>query len=484
MPRRTEGAPAAAPAHAWEGRLPGGTDPRLESFAASLPGDLEMYREDLAGSLAHARALERAGLLDRRSLAVLERGLKRVGRELDRGAFPFAPTDEDIHMAVERRLTELVGEPAQRLHTGRSRNDQVATDLRLWCRGATCELVTQAAALQLTLVRRARQHRATLLPGYTHLQRAQPVSLAHQLLAYFEMLDRDQERLRDLDHRTDASPLGAGALAGSTLRVDRLRPAQELGFTRLSRNSLDAVSDRDFAAELVFATALMGVHLSRLAEDLVIWNTKEFGFITLPDSWATGSSLMPQKKNPDVLELVRARSGRPLGALMGILTVLKALPLSYDRDLQEDRAHLFAAVGSVRQSLIVVTALLAELQFNSARMLLAAGDPQLLATDLAELLVERGVPFRLAHEMVGRLVRDAESRELGLDQVARESWQRLGLASLAEAEALFEPAGSLRRREQLGAPGPRRTAAAIAAAGERVAAHRRWAKALRRRLPA
>ncbi|HEY6539005.1 MAG TPA: argininosuccinate lyase [Candidatus Dormibacteraeota bacterium] len=479
------GGPAApAPGPAWRGRLPGGTDKAVQNFTSSLPGDLEMAAQDLAGSLAHARALARAGLLDPRSLAAIERGLARIGGELSSGRFKWLPGDEDVHMAVERRLVELVGEPGQRLHTGRSRNDQVALDLRLWCRAATADLVQALATLQAVLVRRAGQERGTPVPGYTHLQRAQPVQLAHHLLAYFEMLDRDQGRLRDLDRRTDSSPLGAGALAGNTLDIDRCRPARELGFSQVSRNSLDAVSDRDFAAELIFACALVGIHLSRLAEDLVIWNSSEFGFITLPDRWATGSSIMPQKKNPDLLELVRARSGRPVAALAGILTVLKGLPLSYDRDLQEDRTHLFPAVGSVRESVEVLAGLLAVVHFNRDRMAAAVADPGLLATDLAERLVRSQVPFRLAHGMVAKMVREAESGGLDLRQLAIASWQRLGLSSAKEAEGLFDPRQSLSQREQPGAPGPERTAAALTSARARVAAHRAWARALRRRLPA
>ncbi|MGA8208423.1 MAG: argininosuccinate lyase [Candidatus Dormiibacterota bacterium] len=468
----------------WRGRLPGGTDPLLEQFTTSLPGDLRLARYDVAGSRAHAGALARAGLLDSKSLRAIDRGLAKVGRELSQGSFAFRSGDEDIHMAVERRLTELAGEPGQRLHTGRSRNDQVALDLRLWCRVAICDLVDGLSSLQGVLIRRARQNRATLVPGYTHLQPAQPVQLAHYLLAYFEMLDRDQERLRDADRRTDSSPLGSGALAGNTLGIDRRRPARELGFSRVSGNSLDAVADRDFAAELTFICALVAVHLSRLAEDLVIWNSREFSFVSLPDRWATGSSLMPQKKNPDVLELVRGRSGRSVAALMGILTVLKGLPLAYDRDLQEERGHLFVAVDSVQESLDVLTGLMTAIEFHRSAMAEAAADPQLLATDLAEGLVRGGVPFRLAHGMAGRAVREAESRGLGLDQVVRESWHRLGFHSAEETERLFDPAHSLKLRDQPGSPSPRRTTEALAAGSRAVVSHRAWARSLRRRLPA
>jgi argininosuccinate lyase len=442
-----------------------------------------MASQDIAGSMAHARALGRAGLLDAETLGEIQRGLSEVGRELSSGEFNFLGSDEDIHMAVERRLIELTGEAGQRLHTGRSRNDQVALDLRLWCRQATCELVEGLATLQQVLLRRARQHQRTMLPGYTHLQRAQPIQLAHHLLAYFEMLERDQERLRDADRRTDSSPLGAGALAGTTLGVERRRSARELGFSRVTGNSLDAVSDRDFAAELTFACAMVAVHLSRLAEDLVIWNSHEFSFITLPDRWATGSSLMPQKKNPDVLELVRGRTGRPVAALVGILTVLKGLPLSYDRDLQEGRDHLFAAVGSVRDSAQILTGLLGAVQFNRDAMARAAADPQLLATDLAEHLVRGGVPFRLAHGMVARAVREAEAKEVSLDQVVGGAWRRFGFGSPAEVGRLFDPQLSLALRGQPGSPGPEQTATALAEAARGVGKHRAWARALRRRLP-
>jgi argininosuccinate lyase len=442
-----------------------------------------MAAQDISGSLAHARALERAGLIDQRTLRAIERGLAKVSRELAKGKFIFQPSDEDLHMAVERRLTELVGEPGQRLQTGRSRNDQVALDLRLWCRAATCELVEGVAGLQQVLLRRARQNRETLLPGYTHLQQAQPVHLAHHLLAYFAMLDRDQGRLQDADCRTDSSPLGAAALAGTTLAVDRRRVARELGFGAVSANSLDAVSDRDFVAELTFACALIAVHLSRLAEDLVIWNSREFSFVTLPDRWATGSSLMPQKKNPDVLELVRGRAGRPIAALVGVLTLLKGLPLSYDRDLQEDRQHLFPAVASVEASLTVLSGLLSAIRFNSKAMASSAADSQLMATDLAEQLVRTGVPFRRAHGMVARMVRDAETKRVPVDQLVRESWHRLGLGSEAEATALFDPLASLALRDQPGSPGPRPTAAALAEAARAVTRHRSWARSVRRRLP-
>ncbi|MGH7609174.1 MAG: argininosuccinate lyase [Candidatus Dormibacteria bacterium] len=463
--------------------MPKPSEPALEAFTRSLPQDLRLAAADLAGSRAHARALLAAGLLDGPSLALLERGLDRVAAELEQGEFQIRAEDEDIHMAVERRLVELVGEPGQRLHTGRSRNDQVALDLRLWCRRAVVDLSRAATGLQAALLLQARRHQATLVPGYTHLQRAQPIRLGHHLLAYFEMLERDLGRLRDADRRIDSSPLGSGALAGSTLAVDRRRPARELGFSRLSANSLDAVSDRDFAAELAFVCALLGVHLSRLAEDLVLWNSQEFGFLTLPDRWATGSSLMPHKKNPDALELVRARAGRPLAALVGILTVLKGLPLSYNRDLQEDREHLFGAVDSVRQSLELLAPLLRAVRFERRAMGAAATASELLATDLAEHLVQGGVPFRLAHGMVGRAVRQAQAAGTSLAALVAGSWRRFGFDSAEQAAALFDPERSLRQRRQPGSPGPVPLGAALGGAAGALARNRGWVRDRARRLP-
>jgi argininosuccinate lyase len=478
MPMSAEGPePQAKPfSKAWSGRLAGETSWALEEYTASLPLDRELAPHDLAGSRAHAVALFRAGLLDEAAKDQLLAGLSEVADELSSGKFDFLRSDEDIHMAVERRLTELLGDQARRLQTGRSRNDQVALDLRLWCKQACARLVEAGAELQAVLLRRARRERETLIPGYTHLQRAQPVHLAHHLMAYFEMLDRDLERLRDCRRRTDYSPLGAGALAGTTLKIDRKVAAAELGFQELTRNSLDAVSDRDFAVELVFCCALMAVHLSRLAEDLIVWNTTEFGFAALPDSWATGSSLMPQKKNPDVLELVRGRTARPIGSLMGLLTVLKGLPLSYNRDLQEDKQHLFPAVAAAETSLLVLAGLISDIRFNRDRMGSAARDPQLLATDLAELLVARGTPFRQAHEAVGQAVRRSEELNVGLDQLLSRSWSELGFSEDPVAAGVFDPMTSLRARDQPGSPGPSATEAALRRAARRLRANRSWAR--------
>lgn len=470
-------------AKAWSGRLAADTNPTLESYTSSLEWDRQLADQDIQGSLAHSAALHRSGLIDAATKESILSGLTQVAVELRDDSFEFLPSDEDIHMAVERRLTELAAEPGARLHTGRSRNDQVAVDLRLWARSECLRLAGAAIDLQEVLLRRAREERRTLLPGYTHMQRAQPVTLGHHLLAYVEMLNRDVDRIRDCHRRADSSPLGAGALAGTTLPIDRRATAAALGFSAVTSNSLDAVSDRDFVAELTFCCALLSVHLSRLAEDLIIWNTREFSFVTLPDSWATGSSLMPQKKNPDVLELVRGRSSVPLASLVGLLAMLKGLPLSYNRDLQEDKRHLFAATEVTETSLSALSGLLNEIRFARRRMASAAADPELLATDLAEQLVAAGMPFRTAHERVGAAVRSAEELNLRLDRLVGQRWREIGLPADPGQSGLFDPRRSLARREQPGAPGPRAVAAAIRRAATLIRHNRGWIAAESQRQP-
>jgi argininosuccinate lyase len=401
---RSRRRPRSGAVKAWSGRIDAPTAPAVEAFTTSLPVDRRLWPHDVTGSLAHVRALVRARLLSRREGARLERGLRSVARELAAGRFRFRPSDEDIHMAIERRLTELVGPLGGKLHTGRSRNDQVALDLRLWLREQCAALDALLARMQRELAALARRHAETIVPGYTHLQRAQPVLLAHHLLAHREMLGRDRTRFRDCRTRADELPLGAGALAGAGFPLDRRFVAQRLGFARVSANSIDAVADRDVAAEFLAAAAIAAVHLSRFAEEIVLWASEEFGFVDLPDAFATGSSMMPQKKNPDVAELVRGKSGRVIGALVALLTTMKGLPLAYNRDLQEDKPALFDAADTLSACLDVLAAMLPGLRFRTDRMA-AAADGLLLATDLADLLVERGVPFRRAHEIVGRLVR-------------------------------------------------------------------------------
>jgi argininosuccinate lyase len=417
-----------------------------------------LYPFDIAGSLAHARGLAAAGLLSRSRLTAIERGLRRVKRELDSGEFDFKDTDEDIHTAIERRLTEITPAGAA-LHAGRSRNDQVALDLRLYCRVAASELTSAIADVVEALASKARGHAGWVMPGYTHLQRAQPITVGHHLLAHAEALLRDAERVRHAYEAAGEMPLGSGALAASTLPLHRERVRRELGFERLTANSIDAVSDRDFALDLVYACAAASIHLSRLAEDVVIWASAEFGFIRLADEVSTGSSLMPQKKNPDIAELLRGRAGRSVGSLVSLATVLKGLPLAYDRDLQEDKPALFAAVDNALDSLDAAALLVQHLEFDRARLAAAASDPALLATDAAEALVKEGMPFRKAHETVGRQVRDGTLK------------------------APWTVQASIAKRDLPGAPHPRRVAARATAVGREAAALRRWAKGHPPRLP-
>lgn len=391
----------------WGGRFSRRLLPELERFSSSLAIDYELYPYDIAGSIAHARGLKAARIVSASQLAAIERGLRRVRRELDAGEFKFQATDEDIHTAIERRLTELTPAGAA-LHTGRSRNEQVALDLRLYCRDAAHESVTAIAGLIDSLALKAAEHADWLMPGYTHLQRAQPVTVGHHLLAHAEPLLRDARRFQHANEAAASMPLGSGALAGSTLPLARRAVARELGLRELTANSVDAVSDRDFALDLAFACTATSLHLSRLGEDVVLWASAEFGFLKLADEIATGSSLMPQKKNPDIAELLRGRAGRTLGGFVALATVLKGLPLAYDRDLQEDKPALFAVVDNVIESLEAANLLVQHLEFDRERLAAAAADQTMLATDAADELVRAGTPFRQAHEEVGRKVRDGK----------------------------------------------------------------------------
>jgi argininosuccinate lyase len=391
----------------WGGRFSGKLLPELERFSSSLETDFELYPYDIAGSLAHARGLAAAGLISKAQLSAVARGLQKVKAELDGGAFKFEPSDEDIHTAIERRLTEITPAGAV-LHTGRSRNDQIALDLRLYCRESAQVAAAVLASVVDGLAAKAEAHADWPMPGYTHLQRAQPVTLGHHLLAHSEPLLRDMDRLAAADDAADRMPLGSGALAGSTLQLARQSVAQELGFRSLTDNSMDAVADRDFVLDLVYACVSASIHLSRLAEDIVLWATSEFGFLKLADEIATGSSLMPQKKNPDIAELIRGRAGRSIGAFVSLATVLKGLPLTYNRDLQEDKVALFTAVENLLASGEAAIALVEHLEFDRDRLVSAASDPMLLATDAAEDLVRSGTPFRKAHEEVGRRIRDGD----------------------------------------------------------------------------
>ena len=405
--RKSGKAGTGKPSKAWAGRFREPTDRLVEAFSRSIAVDKRLYAQDIRGSIAHCQTLAKAGVLTRRETATIVRGLQLVQHELERERFKFLPEDEDIHMAIERRLTELIGPVGGKLHTGRSRNDQVALDARLYVRDQLTVLIGRLTEFQRVLVTQATEHLDVPMPGYTHLQRAQPVLLAHHLLAYVEMFLRDSARLADARTRVNVMPLGSGALAGSNYPVDRLYTAELLDFPAVTQNSLDAVSDRDFMIEVASALAIIMMHLSRMSEELIIWATQEFHFVDLPDGFCTGSSMMPQKKNPDVPELIRGKTGRVYGHLVNLLTMLKALPLSYNRDLQEDKPALFDALDTVMSSVQVMTELMSRVRVNRAALDHALQGGGLLATELADYLVLRGIPFREAHGITGRVVRAA-----------------------------------------------------------------------------
>jgi argininosuccinate lyase len=409
---------------AWDGRFRERTNRLVEAFTRSVAVDRRLYAHDIEGSIAHCKTLGKARVLTPRETGTIVRGLKSVKNELDHGRFRFVPRDEDIHMAVERRLTELIGPLGGKLHTGRSRNDQVALDVRLYLRDQLNLLVSQLVEFQRVLVDKAKANREVAMPGYTHLQRAQPVLLAHHLLAYVDMVERDKGRLRDAQARLNVMPLGSGALAGNNYPVDRQYTARLLDFPAVTTNSLDAVSDRDFMIEIAAALSIAMMHLSRLSEELILWSSQEFQFVDLPDGFCTGSSMMPQKKNPDVPELIRGKTGRVYGQLMNLLTMLKALPLSYNRDLQEDKPALFDALDTVSSSLQVLTELMRRLKVNRKALKQALEGGGLLATELADYLVRRGLPFREAHAVTGRVVRAALDRGQELTSFSLEELRR------------------------------------------------------------
>ncbi len=434
----------------WHGRFTEPPAEELLAFTESLSFDRALATHDIAGSRAHVEMLGAVGLLDDAEVKAVLDALDTVEQEIARDAFAYAPTDEDIHTAVERRVTELAGPAGAKLHTGRSRNDQVATDLRLWLREAVQDVMAATTALQQVLLGRAEEAgTAVYLPGYTHLQRAQPVLLAHHLLAHLWALARDVERWRDALERADVSPLGAGALAGSSLPLDPDATASALGFSRRFDNSLDAVSDRDFVAEALFVAALEQVHLSRLGEEIILWSSDEFGFLRLADAYSTGSSMLPQKKNPDIAELARGKAGRAVGNLTAVLTTLKGLPLAYNRDLQEDKEPLFDSLRTSALSLRAVAGLLATATFDTERMRAAADTEGGAATDLAEHLVRAGVPFREAHATVGALVRRSHDEGVPLVDLVKAE-PRLG----DEAAELLAPGSAVRRRTTPGGAGP------------------------------
>jgi argininosuccinate lyase len=454
----------------WGGRFTESADPTAERFTGSLAFDQRLWPHDIVGSIAWARALARAGLVSAAEADTLVKGLEAVREELAAGTFPFRPELEDIHTNVERRLVELVGEVGGKLHTGRSRNDQIALDERLYVKATVAQTVAGLRGAQEALLARAAETVEAPMPGYTHLQRAQPVVLAHHLLAYVLMFQRDRERFEDGARRADVMPLGAAALAGTAFPIDREALARDLGFAATTANSLDAVGDRDYVLEFLSAAAIAGMHLSRLAADLTLWATAEFGFVEFSDAWATGSSIMPQKKNPDVAELMRGKSGRLYGNLVAVLTAMKGLPLAYNSDMQEDKEPLFDSADTLLAILGILPPMLASLTFRTDRMRTAAGENFATATDLADYLVRKGLPFRQAHEIVGRVVRHALERRVGLEQLALDELRRFSELIGSDVHQALTVDASLRARAVTGGTAPETVRRALAQARELVRA--------------
>ena len=445
----------------WQRRLKADPDEATAALLASIDVDRALYRYDIAGSVAHATMLAEIGVLSRRELAAIKRGLKAIAADIEAGRLRLDPKLEDIHMVIESALISRIGEPGRKLHTGRSRNDQVALDLRLWARDAIDELTVLIRRLQRVFVALAEKYAPLVMPGYTHLQRAQPILAGHLMLAYVEMLQRDAERLADCRGRVNVCPLGSGALAGSSIPLDRKRVAELLGFPAVSRNSIDATSDRDFLAELCFDLALLAVHLSRWAEDWIIFSTTEFGFIELDDAYCTSSSMMPQKKNADTLELIRGKSAAAVGHLVGLLTLMKSLPSGYSRDLQDDKRFALASAEVMRSALTVASGVVSTTRLHREKIAAALETGFLDATALAEYLVNKGVPFRTAHQIVGSLVARAEAAGLSLGQLPLETLRagcdrigpdvadHLGAANVVKHYAPEGAAGTRQLRRQL-----------------------------------
>ena len=452
----------------WGGRFAAKTDSVVHQFNASIDFDVRLYDEDITGSMAWARGLVAAGVLTAVESEKIIEGLEAVRAEFENGRFAFAPDDEDIHTAVERRLTELVGSVGGKLHTGRSRNDQVATDFRLWTMRACAQLQHHLADLQQAMIENAESHLNVAMPGYTHLQHAQPVTWGHWLLSHFWPLVRDRRRLEQVRAETAVLPLGSAALAGTAFPIDRQFLADELGFTALSQNSIDGVSDRDFAADFLYAATIIGLHLSRLSEQLILFSSSEFGFVRLDDGYSTGSSLMPQKKNPDTLELTRGKSGRLLGNLTGLLATLKGLPSTYDKDLQEDKEPLFDAYDNLCLMLPVMAGLIRTLTLRPERMA-AQLEPGLLATDLADYLVKKGVPFRQAHGIVGQVVQQAEEAQVAITQLPLAQLQAIDERFGEDVTEVFSVTAVLGNRTVIGGTAPAALLAQLAAARQAMA---------------
>ncbi|HEX4632155.1 MAG TPA: argininosuccinate lyase [Chthoniobacterales bacterium] len=444
-----------------QGRFDEPANETAQLYSESVSIDWRLYPHDIKGSLAHAKALAAAGILTKEEHGKIEAALTVIEAEIKAGDFRWERTLEDVHMNIEAALTKRIGPAGAKLHTARSRNDQVALDLRLYVKTEAAKVCTRLRELQRALLNLAERFQNTVLPGYTHLQRAQPIVLGHYFLAHVEALERDHGRIIDCARRADVLPLGSGAIAGSTIALDREAIARDLGFAKISQNSLDAVGDRDFVAEFLFGIALIGMHLSRFSEELVLWSTTEFGFITFSDAFSTGSSLMPQKKNPDMAELTRGKTGRLYGNLVALLTTLKGLPTSYQRDLQEDKGPLFDSVATVKEALRIFAAMLPEITVHAGRMENAAADPNLLATDLAEYLVKKGMPFREAHEAVGKLVTRSDAAKRALNDVSLLEMQEISPLFGDDVLKVFDVRASLAKRTAVGAPAPENVAAQI-----------------------
>jgi len=445
----------------WSGRFTKKTEKIAENFTSSISFDRQLWKYDIQGSIAHTKMLGKQKIITQRDMKLILQGLKKIAKEIEGDKFKFSDELEDIHMNIEHALIKKIGHTGGKLHTARSRNDQVTLDMRLFLRDETTEILKLTEKLQRVFVILAERHIDTIMPGYTHLQRAQPVLLGHQLLAYFEMLDRDRERFKDCFKRVNVLPLGSAALSGTSLPIDREYVARLLGFPKISRNSMDAVSDRDFVVEFLSASSLLMVHLSRLVEDLILWSTAEFGFIDLPDVYSTGSSIMPQKKNPDVLELIRGKTGRVSGHLTTMLMVLKGLPLTYNRDMQEDKELIFDTVDTVKSCLSVLIKIMPEIKFNKETMAKAAQDGFSVATDLAEYLTQKGLPFRKAHEVTGKIVRYCIKRNKTLMDLSINEFKRFSRLVERDIFNYLTVEKSINRKNSYGGTARKRVLAVI-----------------------
>lgn len=459
-----------ATAKLWGGRFSSGTDASVEAFTASEHFDRRLARYDIAGSQAHARMLGACGIISDAECESILSGLEQIGEEIADGQFQWQAGLEDVHMNIEARLTALIGEPGKKLHTARSRNDQVATDLRLFTRDAIDQIQSDLTALQQALVDVANREADTIMPGMTHMQAAQPVTCGHHLMAWYAMLDRDWHRLKDCRQRANVSPLGSAALAGTGFPIDRELTAQALGFDSVSANSLDGVSDRDFVIEFCSAIAIINVHLSRIAEELILWSSQSFAFVDLGDAFCTGSSIMPQKKNPDVAELIRGKSGRAVGHLVSLLMLMKGQPLAYNRDNQEDKEPLFDSFDNAHACLQVLTGMVGQMVFNRDKMREAAARGHSTATDLADYLVRRGMPFRDAHEVVGKAVHLAESEETELPMLSLQQLQEICELIAADVFDFLSLEGSVNSRDHTGGTAPAQVRRAVAGAHAALAA--------------